>query len=54
MPNDCGSEVNGGKEVSSGLVVSSGDGAKLLEFGEEVLDQVAQFVEIAVVIPGVS
>ena len=47
QPNDCGGKV-------SGLVVSSGDGAKLLEFGEEVLHQAVDLVEVAVVMPSVS
>ena len=43
--------MNGGEEVSCGLVVAGGDAAELLELGEEVLDQVPCFVEVAIVIP---
>lgn len=39
-----------GKKVSCGLVVAGRKGAKLLEFGEEVLDQVSRFVEVLVVV----
>jgi hypothetical protein len=53
-PNDGGGELNGGEEVSPGLVVSGGNGTKLLELGEEVLNQAACPVEIAIVIPGLA
>ena len=43
------SEVDGGEEVTSSLIVAGGDGAEEFEFGEEVLDQVAGFVEVLVV-----
>ncbi len=43
--------MDGGEEVSGGFVVTCGDGAELLEFCEEVLDQVSCFVEVAVVSP---
>jgi len=49
-PNDSGGEVNGGEKVSAGFVVARGDGAKLLEFGEEILDQVARLVEVTVIV----
>ena len=45
-------QVDGGEEVARGLVVAGCDGAELLEFGEEVLDQVARPVEMAVVVVG--
>ncbi len=32
--------MDGGEEVARGLVVAGGDGTELLEFGEEVLDEV--------------
>ena len=51
-PNDGGGEVNGGEEVAGGLVVAGGDGAELLELGEEILDQVARLVEVSVVVRG--
>jgi len=49
-PNDGGGELNGGEEVSPGLVVSGGNGTKLLELGEEVLDQMACLVEVAIIV----
>ena len=36
------------EEVSGGFIVAGGDGAELLESGEEVLDQVAGFVHVFV------
>jgi len=42
--------VNGGEKVSAGFVVARGDGAKLLELGEEILDQVARLVEVTVIV----
>ena len=42
--------MHSGKEVAGGFVVACRNRAKLLEFGEEVLDQVPCLVEIAVVI----
>jgi hypothetical protein len=50
-PNDGGGELNGGEEVSLGLVISGGDGTELLEFGEEVLDQMAGLEKLMVIIP---
>ena len=44
-PDDCGSE-----EVSSCFVVAGCDGAEEFEFGEEVFDEVACFVEFLVVL----
>ena len=35
-----------GQEISGGFVVAGGDGAELLEFGEEIFDQVSRFVEV--------
>jgi hypothetical protein len=49
-PDGCGCEVNGSEEVARCFVVSGGDGAELLEFGEEVFDEVACFVEFLVVL----
>ena len=43
----CG-EVNAGQEASRALVVAGGNGPKLLELGEEVLDQMPGFVEVFV------
>src|SRR4029453_1550185 len=40
--------MDGGEEVAGGLVVACGDGAILLELGEEVLDQMARLVEVSI------
>jgi hypothetical protein len=37
--------LNSGKEISGKFVVARGDGAKVLEFVEEVLDEIALAVE---------
>jgi hypothetical protein len=37
--------VDGGEEISGGFVVARGDRAELFEFAEEILDQMALFVE---------
>ena len=42
--------MDGCEEVSFGFVVSRGDGAVELEFGEEVFDQVSSFVEFFVIV----
>jgi hypothetical protein len=42
--------VDGGEEVSLGLVVARRDGTELFEPGEEVLDQMACLEEIAVIV----
>ncbi len=47
-PDGSRGEVNGGKEISGGLVVARGDSAELFEFAEEILDQMARLVELAV------
>src|ERR1700733_1113148 len=49
-PNDAGDELDGGEEVPSGLLVSGGDRTKLLDLGEEVLDQMARRIERSVVV----
>lgn len=41
--------MNSAQEVACGFVVARGDGAVLLEPGEEVLDQMASLVQMAVV-----
>ena len=43
--------MDGTEEVAGALVVAGGDGPELLQLGEEVLDQVACLVEIAVIGP---
>lgn len=40
--------MNRAEEVAGGLVVASRNGAVLLEFGEEVLDEVACLVQMLV------
>ena len=49
--NDRGNPIDGAEEVAGGLVVAGGDGPVLLEFGEEVLDQVPILVQHPVVVP---
>ncbi|HEY0308374.1 MAG TPA: hypothetical protein VGB94_09445 [Acidobacteriaceae bacterium] len=49
-PDGSGGEVNGSEEVASSFVVSGGDGGEQLEFGEEVFNQVARFVEFLVIL----
>jgi hypothetical protein len=39
------------EEVSGGFVVARGDASEEFEFGEEVFDQVARFVEFFIVFP---
>ena len=41
--------MNGTKEIASGLVIASGDGAVLLESGKEALDQVTGLVQMLLV-----
>ena len=48
VPDSSGGEVDRGEEISGGFVVARGDGAERFEFAEEVLDQVARLVEVAV------
>jgi hypothetical protein len=50
-PNDCCGQMDSGEEVLGGFVVAGGDGAELLELGEEILDQVPGLVELAIVVP---
>jgi hypothetical protein len=42
--------MDGGEEVTRGLVVTRGDGTKLLEFGKEILNEVTRHIEVAVVV----
>ena len=37
-----------GKEIPGGFVVAGSDGAELFEFGTEIFDQVARFMEFLV------
>ena len=48
-PNGCGGEVHSGEEVSGGLAVAGCYGAEMLEFGEEILDEMARLVDVVVV-----
>ncbi len=41
--------MDGRKEILPAFVVAGGNGSELLEFGKEVLDEVAGFVEIGVI-----
>jgi len=41
--------MDAGEEVPGGFVVSGSDGAELLEFCEEVLDQVACFIDVTII-----
>jgi len=41
--------MDGGEEISGGFVIACSDGAELFEFGKEVFNQVACFVEFFVV-----
>ena len=49
-PNDGRGELDGGEKVALRLVVAGGDGAELLELGEEVLDQVTCLEEVSVIV----
>ena len=51
-PDDAGRQVDGREEVARRLVITCGDRVKLLEFGEEILDQVARRVSVTVEFPG--
>ncbi len=42
--------MNGSEEVAGGLVVTRGNRPVLLEFGEEILDQMTCLVEVAVIL----
>jgi hypothetical protein len=46
--DDSGGEADGSEEISGGFVIACGDGAKLREFSEEILDQVARLREFSV------
>ena len=47
-PDESGGKVNAGQEASCGFVIAGGDGPKLFELGEEVLDQMPGLVEVFV------
>ena len=40
--------MNGGEEIPLGLFVAGGDSAELLDFGEEVLDQMPLFIDLCI------
>jgi hypothetical protein len=44
--------VNTGEEVSGGFVIASCDGPELLEFAEEILDEVTCLIEMLVIVAG--
>ena len=48
-PDCSGSEIDCCEKVDGGFVVARGDGAELLERAEEILDEMALFVERLVV-----
>lgn len=39
------------EEVGGGFIVSCGNASELLEFGEEIFNQVARFIEFFIVLP---
>src|SRR5208282_2375441 len=47
-PDCSGGEMDGGGEISCGFVVAGGDGPELLEFAEEIFDQVSCLVEFLI------
>src|SRR5215212_6702834 len=47
-PDESGGKVNAGQEASCSLVIAGGNRPKLLELGEEVLDQMPGLVEVFV------
>ena len=42
--------MDGAEEITRRFFVSSGDGAELLELGEEVLDEMSRSIEVAVIV----
>lgn len=49
-PNDGFGELNSSEEVTLGLVVSSGDGQKLLEPGEKARDETPCLEQVAIIV----
>jgi len=49
-PDADGGAVDGGEEVAGSFIVTRGNSPELLEFCEEVLDQVTRFIKVAVVV----
>ena len=49
-PDDNRGEVDSREEIDGAFVIAGCDGAKLLEFGEEILDEVTRFIELFVVL----
>lgn len=47
-PDDRSDEIDGGEEVFCGFFVPGRDGTELLDFGEEILNQMARLVDISV------
>lgn len=48
-PDDGGSEINSAEESVSAFVIPCGDASELLEFGEEILDQVSGLVHVLII-----
>jgi hypothetical protein len=49
-PNDAGDELDGSQEVARGLLVAGGDRTKLLDPGDEVLNQMACAIKLSIVV----
>jgi hypothetical protein len=49
-PNDAGDEMDGSQEVPRGLLVAGSDCTKLLDLGEEVLNQMARRIKLSVIV----
>ena len=50
-PNDGGSEIDRAKERLGAFIVTGRDASELLEFGEEILDQVSGLIQFFVITP---
>ena len=47
-PDCSGGEMDGGQEIPGGFVVAGSDDAELFEFGKEIFDEDARFIEFLV------
>ena len=45
-PDDGGREINSSKEIAGGFIVAGGDSAILLEFADEILDEMASLIKV--------
>ena len=52
--DDGSGEVDGSEKADSALVIAGGEGAVLLELGEEVFNQMPRFIELLIIGPGVA